>query len=72
MRNTNVIKKEMMECLIDNFGIIETEIFLSSLLREPFDYTEWQRDYFDKKYATTENFLQRAADYETQFPFKKN
>jgi hypothetical protein len=72
MRDTNVIKKEMIECLIDNFGVLETEVFISSLLREHFDYTEWQRDYFEKKYATIEDFLQKATDYEKQFPFKKD
>jgi hypothetical protein len=66
-----VIKKEMMECLINKFGVLETEVFISNLLREPFDYTEWQSEYFDQKYTTVEDFLQKAADYETQFPFKK-
>ena len=45
MRNQNIIKSEAMSCLLDNLGPLETEVFISSLLREPFDYTQWQRDH---------------------------
>ncbi len=46
MRTTNVIMNEAMQCLLEKFGVVETEIFISTLLREPFDYTEWQREHF--------------------------
>jgi len=46
MRNVTVIRKEGMDCLVKSFGVLETEVFISSLLRENFDYTEWQREYF--------------------------
>ncbi|MDR1925925.1 MAG: hypothetical protein LBQ66_16275 [Planctomycetaceae bacterium] len=65
MRSPLVIKKEAMELLVNNLGIIETEIFISELLRNSFDYTEWQRNYFDKNY-TLDEFLQKAADYDKE------
>jgi hypothetical protein len=39
-----VLMKTGMEVLVDHLGDIETEKFISLLLREPFDYTEWRRD----------------------------
>ena len=37
-----------MKCLVDNMGIVEAEHFISAVMRERFDYTKWQRDYFDQ------------------------
>ena len=36
-----------MSCLIDGLGVIEAERFVSTLLRERFDYTEWHHERFD-------------------------
>ncbi|MDR1492540.1 MAG: hypothetical protein LBT05_07450 [Planctomycetaceae bacterium] len=69
MRSVAVIRKEGMEYLTEKLGILETEVFISSLLRDRFDYTEWQRDYFDNKFSA-EEFLQNAADFDKRFPFK--
>ena len=33
----------------ENTGIIEAEKFISLTQAENFNYTEWQRNYFDKK-----------------------
>ena len=62
MRNTAVIKKEGMDCLIKTLGILETEAFISSILRERFDYTEWQREYFAN--WTLDDFLDKAQQHE--------
>jgi len=45
MRNQNIIRSEAINCLLEKLGPLETEIFISNLLREPFDYTKWQRDH---------------------------
>ncbi|GHU95720.1 hypothetical protein FACS189479_09360 [Spirochaetia bacterium] len=39
-----VLMKTGMEILIEQLGNIEAERFVSVLLREPFDYTEWRRN----------------------------
>jgi len=69
MRSTSVIKKEGLECLIKTLGDLETEIFISSLIRESFDYTEWQRSYFEK--YSLNDFLGRAAEFDKVQPFKQ-
>ena len=38
-----------MKCLTDQMGIVEAEQFISFIIREKFDYTKWQRGYFDRK-----------------------
>lgn len=39
-----VLMKTGMKVLIERLGNIEAERFVSILLREPFDYTEWRKD----------------------------
>ena len=46
MKNTTTIMNDGISCLIERFGIIETEIFISQLIREPFDYTKWQKQHY--------------------------
>jgi hypothetical protein len=67
LRSGAVIRKEGMDCLLEKLGVLETEVFISNLLRERFDYTEWQRDYFDA--YTLDDFLKKAADYDKNNPF---
>ena len=57
-----------MECLIEKLGIIDTERFISNLLRERFDYTEWRKKYFAN--VDLETFLNEAAEYEKTHPFR--
>ncbi|MCL2118135.1 MAG: hypothetical protein FWH27_06865 [Planctomycetaceae bacterium] len=45
MRSQNIIMSEAICCLLEKLGPLETEVFISHLLREPFDYTQWQRDH---------------------------
>ena len=69
MRSTSVIKKEGLECLIKTLGDLETEIFISSLIRESFDYTEWQKNYFER--YSLNDFLGKAAEFDKTQPFKQ-
>jgi len=41
------LRSEGMNVLINHFGRVEAERFISFIIREPFDYTEWQRDLFN-------------------------
>ena len=41
------LRSEGMKILINNLGRVEAERFISLVIREPFDYTEWQRDLFN-------------------------
>jgi hypothetical protein len=42
-----VLRNEGMKVLIKNLGKVEAERFISLIIREPFDYTEWQRNLFN-------------------------
>ena len=46
MYNTATIMNDGINCLVKQLGIIETEIFISQIIREPFDYTKWQREHY--------------------------
>ena len=35
--------------LVDGLGAVEAELFISLILREPFDYTKWQKHLWDDK-----------------------
>jgi len=43
----SLIMEKGMRTLIDVLGIVNAERFITILIREPFDYTKWQREYFD-------------------------
>ena len=43
MRSDTLLKSDGMRVLAENLGIVEAERFITLILREPFDYTEWQR-----------------------------
>jgi len=42
-----VLKQSMLKHLIENFGHVQTERFISLVNKESFDYTEWQRDLYE-------------------------
>ncbi|MFP3090034.1 hypothetical protein LQZ21_06865 [Treponema sp. TIM-1] len=46
MMTDTVLKSEGMRILSKALGIVEAERFISLMIREPFDYTEWQRDLY--------------------------
>ena len=50
-----------MECLIETMGVVEAEYFIAAVRRERFDYTKWQRDYFDK--IDLQTFVNNAKTY---------
>jgi hypothetical protein len=70
MSDTAVIMSKGMNFLLEKLGVLETEIFISHLLREPFDYTKWRRDnlYDD---MSLQELNQKAAQYAKDHPFNK-
>ena len=67
MRSTAVIMSEGISCLLNHLGSVETEIFISNLLKDQFDYTEWQRKYFAG--ISLEAFNRQAAQHDKEHPF---
>ena len=68
----NVSTAEIMDrginCLLEKLGSVETERFISVLIREEFDYTKWRRQYFDD--VDAEAFNAAATEYAKAHPFK--
>lgn len=56
-----------MECLTEALGVVEAEEFISLVIRERFDYTKWQREYFDK--MIPDDFHARAVEYAEKHPY---
>lgn len=66
--NATDIKNKGMKCLVEQMGVVEAEMFISIMLREQFDYTKWQREYYDAMEPGT--FMRDAADYAQAHPFE--
>ncbi len=43
------IRTKGMQVLISALGEVQAEKFITLIMREPFDYTEWQRDLWNDK-----------------------
>ena len=46
MTTAATIMNDGINCLVERLGIVETEIFISQIIREPLDYTKWQREHY--------------------------
>jgi len=57
----SVLMKTGMRVLIEQLGNVHAEKFISLLLREPFDYTEWRRDNLFAG-MTVEDISKKAMD----------
>lgn len=65
---TAEIMSRGMDCLVKHLGDIEAQQFISTIMREKFDYTAWQQEHFDVADAHALNDV--AADYEMKHPFR--
>jgi hypothetical protein len=61
MRTTATILNDGMDCLLEKLGVLETEIFISHLLREPFDYTAWQKEHYAN--ISVQDLNRKAVEY---------
>lgn len=49
MMTDTEVKLQGLEVLINALGEVQAERFISLILREPFDYTVWQRKLWSEK-----------------------
>lgn len=49
------------KCLLEKLGPVELGVFISTVKREKFDYTEWRKDKFDSK--SLDELLDEAVEY---------
>ena len=66
MGNTATIMEKGIDVLLKNLGVLDTEHFISTLLRERFDYTEWSKDYFAN--CNPDQFLKEAVEFDKTNP----
>ena len=59
--NDTVLSQNVVKCLIKNFGIVQTERFISIIIKEPFDYTKWQRDLYSD--MTVDELFDAASNW---------
>ena len=65
--NTATIMNDAVTCLVERLGVIKTEIFISQIIREPFDYTKWQREHYAHKSVSELN--EKAVEYAKSNPY---
>ena len=70
MDSTMEIYDRGLACLIEKLGVLQTEQFIAAVKRENFDYTKWQREYFDSLPAG--EFTKAAAEYARTTPYTGN
>ena len=61
MLTETTLKIEGLRILAENLGLVEAERFVALMLREPFDYTEWQRNMY--KDVPLKDFLNSAMKF---------
>ncbi len=66
--NTADILSRGMEILSQEMGIVDAERFIFLVKTEGFDYTKWQREYFDRK--TREEMDAEMDAYFAEHPYK--
>jgi len=60
MSDTMIMEKGMRS-LVDTLGEVDAERFITRLIREPFDYTKWQRNLFEG--MSIEEISNEAVEY---------
>ena len=68
MRSTAAVMDEGINALLKNLGVLDTELFISTLLKEPFDYTEWRRKHYADLDIDIHEFNQRAVEFDKNNP----
>ena len=64
---TVAIMNEGMQCLTERMGVVRAEYFISLIIREKFDYTKWQRKYFDA--MPSGEFHRQALEHAKTHPY---
>ena len=66
MSNTAIVMEKGINILLENLGVLDTELFISTLLKEPFDYTEWSRKHYSN--VNLHEFNKRAVEFDKNNP----
>ena len=62
IRNDTLVRNEGMKILLEGLGKVDAERFISLIIKEPFDYTKWQKNLFsDMSVRELSNAAMRAV-----------
>jgi hypothetical protein len=64
MLTDSEIKKKGFKILIQELGDVDAEKFISLIIKEPFDYSTWQKNLWSDQ--TVKQVSEKAMDYRTQ------
>jgi len=68
MASTTVVMEKGINVLLESLGVLDTEQFISTILKEPFDYTEWSRKHY--AHVDLREFNRRAVEYDQTNPVR--
>jgi hypothetical protein len=68
MRTDTEVRIRGLRALVDALGIVKAERFITLMLREPFDYTKWQRHLWADK--SIEEISKAAMELRRPSPHK--
>ena len=66
MTHPDDLMAQGMRCLIDNLGIVEAQRFIVLVKTDKSDYTEWQREHYDK--MTADELHAALIEFSKQHP----
>ncbi len=67
MTNAVEILDQGFACLVEHMGVVNAEYFIALIKQDKFDYTVWQREYFDQ--LAPGEFAKKASDYAKSHPY---
>lgn len=60
-KSDTMLRQEGIQILIQHLGNVDAERFISLIIREPFDYTEWRRDHMEDE--DVRSLSKKAMEY---------
>jgi hypothetical protein len=70
MKTDTEVRLDGLRALVNALGTVEAERFITLMLREPFDYTTWQRHLWAEK--SVNEISKAAMEMRTSSPKKKS
>jgi len=61
MKTDTLLRNEGMKILVEHLGKVEAERFIALIIREPFDYTKWQKNLWQDR--TVKEVSEAAMNY---------
>jgi hypothetical protein len=68
MTSTVAIMEKGINILLEHLGALDTEQFISTPLKESFDYTEWRREHLAEYDMNPEEFNRAAIEFDKNNP----